>query len=143
MAEFVFTDANFVVGSSGAGVDLSDHVTSVTVTYSAEVLDKTAMGSSARGRLSGLKDGNFSVEFNQDLAASEVEATLWPLIGADSTTVWVAVKHHSSACNSLNPKYYGKTVLESLPLGGGVGDLAKTSVTFQCDGLINRSVTAT
>ena len=44
MATRVLTDA-FV---SWAGVDLSDHVRSVTLTYSAELLDDTAMGDTAR-----------------------------------------------------------------------------------------------
>lgn len=141
MGELVFKDASVKIGTTAAPVDLSDHVRSVTISYSAEILDKTAMGSSGRRRIAGLKDFNVSVEFNQDFAANKVDATLFGYIG--STAKWITIKKESSAAGAVNPRFHGDVLLESYPIGGDVGSLMVSSVTFQGDGLLTRSTTAT
>ena len=142
MGEMVLKDAVVKVGTTAAPVDLSDHVRSVTINYSAEIHDRTAMGSSARKRLAGLKDFSATVEFNQDYAASKVDATLFPYVG--STNKWISIKKASSATTGVNPRYHGKCLLESYsPISNGVGDLATVSVTFQGDGDLTRSTSAT
>ena len=142
MGEMVLKDAVVKVGTTAAPVDLSDHVRSVTINYSAEIHDRTAMGSSARKRLAGLKDFSATVEFNQDYAASKVDATLFPYVG--STNKWINIKKASSATTGVNPRYHGKCLLESYsPISNGVGDLATVSVTFQGDGDLTRSTSAT
>ncbi len=78
MAEFVFTDASVVINA----VDLSDHVRQVTLNYSAELQDDTAMGDDTRSRIGGLKDWSMELEFNQDFAAAEIDVTLFPLVGS-------------------------------------------------------------
>ena len=134
MASFVFTDARVVID----GNNMSDHVRQVTVNYSAELQDSTAMGDDTRERLGGLKDWSIDVEFNQDFAASQVDATLFPLVG---TTFTVAVRPTSGAISATNPEYTGTGILESYPpLGGGVGDLATTSITIQSAGKLNRNI---
>ena len=142
MGEMVLKDAVVKVGTTAAPVDLSDHVRSVTINYSAEIHDRTAMGSSARKRLAGLKDFSATVEFNQDYAASKVDATLFPYVG--STNKWINIKKASSATTGVNPRFHGKCLLESYsPISNGVGDLATVSVTFQGDGDLTRSTSAT
>jgi len=142
MAELVYLDASVKVGTTGALVDLSDHVRSVTITYSAELHDKTAMGSSGRKRIAGLKDFNVAVEFNQDYAAAKVDATLFAYVG--SSGKWITVKPHSSATTGINPRFYGKVHLpDYTPVAGAVGELGTVSVTFQGDGILTRSVAAT
>ena len=142
MAEIVLTDATFNVGTSAAPVNLSDHVRSITINYSAEIHDKTAMGSSARRRITGLKDFNIAVEFNQDYAANEVDATLWSYIG--STAKYMAVKAKSSGVDAVNPRFHGMAILDGYtPIGGSIGDLETVSVTFQGDGDLTRSTTST
>jgi len=136
MAELVLKDASVVINS----VDLSDHVSSVTVNYSAEILDKTAMGADSRARLAGLKDFSLDVEFNQDYAASEIDATLFPLVGAAAFAV--VIKPTSGAVTATNPSYSGNALLESYsPVGGAVGELAKVSVSMPGDGDLTRNVT--
>lgn len=141
MGELVFKDASVKVGTTAAPVDLSDHVRSVTINYSAEMLDKTAMSSSGRRRIAGLKDFNVAIEFNQDFAASEVDATLFGYIG--STAKYITIKPQSSAADAVNPRFHGNVLLESYPIGGDVGSLMVTSVTFQGDGVLARSTTST
>lgn len=118
-------------------IDLSERVTQVTIKYSAEVIETTAMGSNSRTRTTGLKDWSADIEFNQDFAATSVDATLWPLVGADSFAV--EIRPTSASASPTNPKYTGNAVLpEYTPIDGQVGGLLKTKVTLQGDGDLTR-----
>jgi hypothetical protein len=133
MANFVLTDASVVINA----VDLSDQVRQVTVSVEADVQENTAMGDTYRSRLGGLKDWSIEVEFNQDFAASEVDATLWSCLG---TPVTVTAKGTSSAVGTANPSFSGSAILSAYaPLDGSVGDVATTSVTFQGAGTLTRA----
>ncbi|HEX6968604.1 MAG TPA: radical SAM protein [Micromonosporaceae bacterium] len=133
MATFAFTDASVVVNS----VDLSDHVRQVTLNVQADELDDTAMGDTFRSRIGGLKDWSVSLEFNNDFAASEVDATLWPLLG---TTTTITIKPTSGSVSATNPSYSGSVLVSQVnPLSGSVGDLATVSVTWQGAGTLTRS----
>lgn len=134
MAKFVLTDASVTLNS----VDLSDHVSSVTLEITADEIVTTAMGDTFQARTGGLKDGTLSIEFQQDFAASEVDATLWPLLG---TTTAFEVKPTSGAVSSTNPKYSGNVLVNShSPVANGVGELATMSVSFPTSGTITRAV---
>lgn len=134
MAEFVYTNAFLSIG----GTDLSDHVRQATLEYNAEMQDKTAMGDLTRTRLGGLKDWTLTVNFNQDFAASNVDATLFPLVG---TSVAIILRPDAAAVSATNPNFTGNAILESYaPLGGNVGDMAETPVTLQADGTLTRAV---
>lgn len=134
MATFALTDAFVTVNA----VNLSDHVRSVTVNGTADQLDDTAMGDLFRSRIAGLKDWTISLEFNQDFAASNVDATLWAAYVAG--TVPVVVRATSAAASATNPQYSGTVVVSAYsPLTNGVGDLATTSVTWQGAGTLARA----
>lgn len=134
MAVFAYKDASVVVNA----VDLSDHARSVTVNYEADELDTTAMGDDSRGRIAGLKSWSVDVEWNQDFAASEVDATLFSLIGAAAFTV--TVKPTSDAVSTTNPSFSGSCILTSYtPLSGSVGDLATASTSFMGSGDLTRA----
>ena len=137
MAKIVLKDASVVINT----VDLSDHVKSVTIKYSAEILEDTAMGDNSKGRVTGLKDWSADVEFYQDYAAASVDATLFPLVGAASFAVHI--KPTSGAISATNPDYTGNAVIEGdySPIAGEVGSLMTTSVTFAGDGDLTRDVT--
>lgn len=133
MAEFAFVDAFVSVG----GTDLSDHVRQVTLTVSADELDKTAMGGTYRSRIGGLKDWSVSLEFNSDFAASEIDATLWPLFGTAATVV---IRPTSAAVGATNPQYSGSVLVSQVnPLGNSVGDLATVSVQWPGAGALARA----
>lgn len=133
MAKFVLTDASVVLNS----VNLSDHVSSVTLEITADEIVTTAMGDTFQSRTGGLKDGTLSIEFQQDFAASEVDATLFPLLG--STTAFV-VKPTSGSVSSTNPSYAGNVLVNShSPVANGVGELATMSVSFPTSGTITRA----
>lgn len=133
MATIVLVDASVTINS----VDLSDHVRSVTISYSADMVEDTNMGDNTHLMLGGLKNWNIDVEFSQDYAASEVDATLFPLVG---TTFTVDVKPTSAAVSATNPKYTATGILESYnPIAGSVGELSTTSVTIQPAGDLSRA----
>jgi hypothetical protein len=133
MAVLALTDAKVVLNS----VNLSDHVTKVTLKTSADDLETTAMGATYRARIGGLKDGELGLEFNQDFAAANVDATLFAALG---TVVAFTAKATSSANSATNPEYQGSVLVNDYsPLDNGVGELAKVSVSFPTTGTITRA----
>ena len=135
MARIVLTDVTVTVNS----VDLSDHIASVTLSTSADAVETTAFKQNSRTRIGGLKDNSVTFDFHQDFAATEVEATIYPLIG---TVTAVTVKPTGAAIDATNPQYqFNALVTEWTPLNGAVGELATASVTWPVDGDITKDVT--
>lgn len=133
MAELVFDNVFLSLG----GTDLSDHVRQATLTYQAELQDKTAMGDNTRERIGGLKDWSLQVEFNQDFAASEVDATVFSLVG---TVFAVILRPDAGSVGATNPNYTGNGILEEYtPIGGSVGDVAIAPITIQASGDLSRA----
>lgn len=129
----VITNAVVSIG----GVDLSSHITKVTLSTSVNELETTTMGSSAKRRVAGLKDSSVAIDFLQSFDASAVEATLYPLIGS---TTQVIVKPKGTAVSSTNPSFtFNALITEWMPLDAQVGELATASVTFPVDGLITKA----
>lgn len=142
MAEKVLINPYLLIGTSASPVNLTDHVRAVTLNYTVEIQDRTYSGSTFRKRIRGLKDWTATVEFNQDFAASEVDATLWGLVG--STANRMVIKPSTAIVGTANPRFLGNAMLESYqPLGGSVGDLMTVSVTFQGNGTLTRSTATT
>lgn len=132
MATFALIDASITINA----VDLSDHVRQVTINVEGEELEDTAMGDTFRSRLGGLKSWSLDLEFNQNFAASEVDATVWPIFG---TVVAVVIKPTSSAISATNPAYSGSVLVNAYtPVSGSVGDLATTSVSWPGSGALTR-----
>jgi hypothetical protein len=133
VARIVLTDVSVTINS----VDLSDHIANVTLNQSFAEVETTAFGDSARTRVAGLGDNSVTLDFHQDFAASEVEATIAPLIG---TTTAVVIKPTSGAVGAENPSY-SFTVLctDWTPINGAVGDLSTASVTWPISGAITKA----
>jgi len=133
MAQLVLTDASVTINS----VDLSDHVKSVTLNYSADMNDDSAMGDTTHSRIGGLKDWSLDIEFQQDYASSKVDATLFPLVGSTFTVIVIPV---NDTVTATNPSFSGTGILESYPpIAGAVGDEALASVTIQSAGTLARN----
>jgi hypothetical protein len=131
MARIVLTNALVTVNA----VDLSDYVASVTLNSSIDVVETTAFSSNAaRTRIGGLADNSISLEFHQDYASGEVEATIYPLLGTVTT---VTVKPVNTTTSASNPLYTASALVsEWTPLNGAVGELATASVTWPVSGAI-------
>lgn len=126
MAKFVLRDCDIVVN----GVNFSDHVSSVTVNMSKDEVETTNFSGTGRERVAGLKDDSFEINFQQDFAAGEVDATLYPLWN-NETEFTVTVKPTAAAVSATNPSYSATCILlEYQPIAGDVGSLSETSVTF-------------
>lgn len=135
MAPIVLTDAKVTINA----VNVSAFSTSVTVSIDVDDQETTAFGSTFRSRTGGLKDGKLDLEFNQTFAAAEVDATIWPLLGA---VVAFTAKSTSGANSATNPEYQGSVLIsEYTPLDGGVGDLAKVKVSWPTSGAVTRATT--
>jgi len=140
MARIVLTDVAVVVGA----VDLSDHVSSVTISTTYDVLETTAFAggnvpAAAKTRIAGLADNSVTLEFHQDFAAGEVEATIYPLLG---TSAAVRISPTTGAVSATNPEYqFNALISEWTPLNGAVGELATASVTWPVTGAIVKDVT--
>jgi len=115
MPKQVFTDPFFSVD----GVDLSDRVESLTLTYESEANDAASGGDATRGMLPGLKNWGIEVNFRQDYAAAKVDATLFAKLGTESALV---LRPATAVVSATNPQYTGNGLLTSYtPLAGSVG----------------------
>jgi hypothetical protein len=140
MARLVLTNVEVTI----AGVSLADHIASVTLGSTYDVLETTAFAggnvpAAAKTRTAGLVDNSVTLEFHQDFAAGEVEATIYPLLG---TVAAVKVQPVNGAISASNPEYqFDALISEWTPLNGAVGELATASVTWPITGAIVKDVT--
>lgn len=134
MAVRVLVDGFISVG----GTDLSDHATSITLSYDADEVPTTAMGGTTHTATGGLLRWEVTVEFNNDEAASTVAQTLFPLVG--TTSALIVRPDKSEGVGSTNPNYSGTGLLVSFPpLGGSVGELSKTTARWVSAGTLSRA----
>jgi hypothetical protein len=133
MAKLVIKNPVITVNS----IDLSDHVASVTLTKSINEVPTTAFGDNGVTRVGGLEDSSVSLSFHEDFAASEVYATINPLIGG---TTAVTVKPVNSTTTTTNPSWSMTVLVTEWPLlNGAVGDLATADITWPVSGTIATS----
>ena len=124
MAQIVLKDASISIG----GVELADRSNRVEVNYEIESVEVTAFGGN-RSFVGGLQNNTCTVELMQDFAATETEATIFPLVGTQVTLVF---KPTSDAVGADNPSYTitGAYLASHTPIAAAVGELAMTSLTF-------------
>ena len=124
MAAIVLTNADITVN----GVVLSDRANSVELNYEIESVEVTAFGTN-RSFIGGLQNNTITIEFMQDFAAAETEATIFPLVGQQTS---VTVRPSSAATSATNPLYTvsGTFLSSHTPVSATVGELAMTSLTF-------------
>jgi len=134
MAQLVLTDATISVNS----VALATRANSVSINYEIEAVESTAFGDSGRKYVGGLQNLTCDIEFQQDFAASQVEATIFPLVGTSTTIV---VKPTSAAVGATNPSYTltGTFLAAHTPVNGSIGELATTSLSFS-GGVLTKAV---
>ena len=135
MSKIVLTDAKVTINS----VNLSDHINNITLETKNDIVETTAFGSTAaKSRVAGLADNQVTFDFHQDFATSNVEATIYPLLGQTTTIV---VQPTSSVVSATNPTYtFSAVIVDWTPLKAGVGQLATASVTFPITGTITKAV---
>ena len=124
MAQIVLTNADITVN----GVVLSNRANSVELNYEIESVEVTAFGTN-RSFVGGLQNNTITIEFMQDFAAAETEATIFPLVGQQTS---VTVRPSAAATSATNPLYTvsGTFLSSHTPVSAAVGELAMTSLTF-------------
>jgi hypothetical protein len=115
-------------------VDLSDHVTAVTINRTFDELEVTAMGDSGHKFVKGLEASSITIDFLNDTASSEVLQTLQAVWGTSTT---VTVKQTSAATSATNPLYTMACLINSTTdVNGSVADLSVQNLTFNVNGTI-------
>jgi len=115
-------------------VDLSDHVTAVTINRSFDELEVTAMGDSGHKYVKGLEASSITIDFLNDTASSETLQTLQAVWGTSTT---VTVKQTSAATSATNPLYTMTCLINNTTdVNGSVADLSMQSLSFNVNGTI-------
>lgn len=128
MAISVLTNVSVKVN----GVDLSDHVSKVTIEDNRDTVDITAMGATNKTVTKGLGDAKVTADFFNDFAAGSVYATLQPLIGSSTPVPVELIPNKSVAVSATNPRITMQALLFSFnALDGSVGDANSMSAEFQ------------
>ena len=133
---------NNKVGVKVNSVDLSDHVTSVTLNRSFDELEVTAMGDTGHKFVKGLEASSVTIDFLNDTASANVLATLQAAWG---TTVEVKLlQEKGTAVSATNPLYtFNVLVNNTTDINGGVGDIGTQSVTWNVQGATTVATTGT
>ena len=115
-------------------VDLSNLVSSVSISRSFDELEVTAMGDSGHKFVKGLEASSITIDFFNDEATSKTLQTLQSVWGTSTT---VTVKQTSATTSASNPLYTMSCLVNNTtPVNGAVGDLSTQSVTWNVNGTI-------
>jgi hypothetical protein len=140
----IYLDNN--VGLKIATVDLSSYITSITLTQTFDEVETTAMGSGSHTFAKGLESSTLQVDFLNDWAASQVQATLQAAYGTSVTALIVPVKGAvTTTISATNPLFTVSILVNNLtPVGtGGPEDYARSSMTFTCTSAVAYAITGT
>jgi len=133
MAVYLNNGVSVVLNS----VDLSDHVTAVTINQSFDELEVTSMGDSSHKYAKGLEASTITLDFLNDLAVSPSNSVNAVLRAAYGTTVALVIKQTSSAVSTTNPSYTTTVLINNLnQINGAVGDISSQSLTLTCNSII-------
>jgi hypothetical protein len=130
------------VGVKVNSVDLSDHVTSVTLNRSFDELEVTAMGDTGHKFVKGLEASSVTIDFLNDTASANVLATLQAAWG---TTVEVKLlQTKGTAVSATNPLYtFNVLVNNTTDINGDVASVGMQSVTWNVQGATTVATTGT
>lgn len=125
MAVKVLTNALVTINA----VDLSTKSNSVTLNYEIDSIEVTAFGGAGHKFTGGLQNNSVEIEMLQDFAASLTEATVFPLVGTQTTLI---LRADAGAVSVTNPTYTLTDcyLAAHTPIAGGVGELMMSSLTF-------------
>jgi hypothetical protein len=126
---------NNKVGVKVNSVDLSDHVTAVTINRTFDELEVTAMGDNGHKFVKGLEASSVTIDFLNDTASANVLATLQAAWGTNVTVVFLQEK--GTAVSATNPLYTMTCLVNNTTdINGAVADLSMQSVTWNVSGTI-------
>ena len=130
MAIFLSNDVQVTLNA----VDLTDHVTSASISRVFDELEVTAMGDTSHVFVKGLEASTITLDFLNDTAASKVLQTLQ---SARGTTVPLTLKQTSDAVSAENPEYQTTILVNNTTdINGDVASISTQSITFTCNSVI-------
>jgi len=135
-----------LVGLKIATIDLSEYVSSITLTQTFDEVETTTMGATSHTFSKGLEASTLTVDFLNDWAASKVQATLQAAYGTSVTALIVPVRASSSTTiSATNPLYTVSILVNNLtPVGtGGPEDFARSSMSFTCTSVVTHATSGT
>jgi hypothetical protein len=133
---------NNKVGLKINAVDLSDHVTSVTLNQTFDELEVSAMGDLSHKFVKGLESATLTVSFLNDQAATSVLDTLSDAFG--TTVAWKLLQDKGTAVSATNKLFSGDILINNLtPINGGVGDMSTQDITFTVNSVVTVADTGT
>jgi len=117
-------------------VDLTDQATSATLTFAYDQLETTAFGQTARvfggSAVTSLQNNTFEVELFQSYAASETEASIYSLVGVQTTITVSPTAAGLATPSATAPKYTltGAYLASHTPINASLGELSTITLTF-------------
>ena len=123
-------------------VSLQNQCTSAVVNYVYEQLETTAFGDTARqfggAAITSLQNNTIEVTLYQSYEASETEATIFGLVGIQTTII---VAPATGSVSASNPFYTGVGMyLEShTPINASLGELSEITLVF-AGGVLTKTV---
>ncbi len=133
---------NSTVGVKIATVDISDHVSSATLTQTFDELEISALGDLSHRFTKGLESSTLSLDFFNDFAASQITTLLQTNYGTTVTAVLIPVK--GTVVSATNPLYTVSILINNLtPINGDVASINNSSITFTCNSTVAYATTGT
>jgi hypothetical protein len=121
VAQYIYTNCSLVFAAPIG--DVSALVKSVTINFNPDMLDNTAMSMTGKSRKKGLADWSFDVELINDYTDEGIDEDFWTVAFA-GTPILVTWRPDAGIIGVGNPSYSGTGIIEGVPFGGAVGDLA-------------------
>ena len=117
-------------------VDLTDQCTSAVLTLNYDQLETTSFGQTARvfgaSSVTSLQNNTFEVELFQSYAASETEASIYSLVGIQTTITVSPTAAGLTTPSATSPKYTltGAYLASHTPINASLGELSTITLTF-------------
>lgn len=117
-------------------VDLTDQATSAVLTFAYDQLETTSFGQTARvfggSTVTSLQNNTFEVELFQSYAASETEASIYSLVGVQTTITVSPTAAGLATPSATAPKYTltGAYLASHTPINASLGELSTITLTF-------------
>lgn len=131
---------NNTVGVKIADTDISDHVSSATLSQIFDELEITSLGDSSHKFTKGLEASTLTLDFFNDFAASQITTLLQTNYGTTVTAKLIPVK--GTSVSATNPLYTVSILINNLtPISGDVASINNSSITFTCNSTVAYATT--
>lgn len=119
--------------SAGTPVDLTSYVTGVDLTLDKQVFDVTVFGNTgSRAKVTGLKDGKFTVKFFNDPTLQTHLVGLWGVASGTTHTFVYGPQGSTSTFRRIT----GECIMPTFPISAQVDQVEEITAQFECTATI-------